>query len=83
MQQYPLLQTKLHIPPIRSEPSTRPEGVGARLVSRQRLIERLKLGMAVVSILLGFLPEAADISTQVTLLWVGLFTLALAALQKA
>jgi LuxR family maltose regulon positive regulatory protein len=30
MQQYPLLQTKLHIPPIRPE-----------LVSRPRLIERL------------------------------------------
>jgi hypothetical protein len=83
MQQYPLLRRKLHIPPIRSDPSTRPEGVGARLVSRPLLIERLKLGMTVVSILLGFLPEAADISTQVTLLWVGLSSLALAALQKA
>jgi LuxR family maltose regulon positive regulatory protein len=34
MQQYPLLQTKLHIPPIRSE-----------LVSRPRLIERLEAGL--------------------------------------
>jgi hypothetical protein len=38
--------------------------------------------MAVVSIVLGFLPEAADISTHVTLLSIGLFALALAALQK-
>jgi LuxR family maltose regulon positive regulatory protein len=34
MQQYPLLQTKLHIPPIRPE-----------LVSRSRLIERLNAGL--------------------------------------
>jgi len=38
--------------------------------------------MAVVSILLGFLPKVADISTQVPLLSVGLFALALAALQE-
>ena len=40
MQQYPLLQTKLHIPTIQPIPSTRPGGK-ARLVSRPRLIERL------------------------------------------
>ncbi len=34
MQPYPILQTKLHIPPIRPE-----------LVSRPRLIERLKAGL--------------------------------------
>jgi LuxR family maltose regulon positive regulatory protein len=34
MQQYPLLQTKLYIPPIRPE-----------LVSRPRLIERLNAGL--------------------------------------
>ena len=36
--------------------------------------------MAVVSIVLGLIPEAADIGTQVTLLSVGLLALALAAL---
>jgi hypothetical protein len=46
------------------------------------VLKAVALGMAVVSIILGFLPEAADISTQVTLLSVGLFTLAVAALQK-
>jgi hypothetical protein len=46
------------------------------------VLKAVALGMAVVSIVLGFLPEAADISTQVTLLSIGLFTLALAALQK-
>lgn len=46
------------------------------------VLKAVALGMAVVSIVLGFLPGAADISTQVTLLSVGLFALALAALQK-
>jgi hypothetical protein len=46
------------------------------------VLKAVALGMAVVSIVLGFLPEAADISTQVTLLSIGLFALALAALQK-
>jgi uncharacterized membrane protein (Fun14 family) len=38
--------------------------------------------MSVVSIVLGFLPDAADVATQITLLSVGVFALALAALQK-
>jgi hypothetical protein len=46
------------------------------------VLKAVALGMAVVSIVLGFLPEAADISTQVTLLSIGLLTLAVAALQK-
>ena len=46
------------------------------------VLKAVALGMAVVSIVLGFLPEAADIDTQVTLLSIGLFTLALAALSK-
>jgi hypothetical protein len=46
------------------------------------VLKAVALGMAVVSIVLGFLPEAADISTQVTLLSIGLFTLAVASLQK-
>ena len=46
------------------------------------VLKAVALGMAVVSIVLGFLPEAADVSTQVTLLSIGLFALALDALQK-
>ena len=46
------------------------------------VLKAVALGMAVVSIILGFLPEAADIDTQVTLLSIGLFTLSVAALQK-
>ena len=46
------------------------------------VLKAVALGMAVVSIVMGFLPQAANISTQVTLLSIGLFALALAALQK-
>ncbi|MFC2029224.1 hypothetical protein ACFLWA_00670 [Chloroflexota bacterium] len=46
------------------------------------VLKAVALGMAVVSIILGFLPEAADIGTHVTLLSIGLFALALDALQK-
>ena len=46
----PLLQTKLYIPPVRPDPSTAPStllraGLGTRLVSRPRLIERLNAGL--------------------------------------
>ena len=46
------------------------------------VLKAVALGMAVVSIVLGFLPDAADVGTQVTLLSIGLFALALDALQK-
>ena len=46
------------------------------------VLKAVALGMAVVSIVLGFLPGAADASTQITLLSIGLFTLVVAALQK-
>lgn len=46
------------------------------------VLKAVAVGMSVSSIVLGFLPEAADIGTQVTLLSIGLFTLAVAALQK-
>jgi hypothetical protein len=46
------------------------------------VLKAVALGMGVVSIVLGFLPEAADVGTQVTLLSIGLLALALAALQK-
>ena len=45
------------------------------------VLKAVALGMGVVSIVLGILG-AADVSTQVTLLSIGLFALALAALQK-
>jgi hypothetical protein len=46
------------------------------------VLKPVALSMAVISIVLGFLPEAADTATQVTLLSIGLFALAAAALQK-
>ncbi len=46
------------------------------------VLKAVAVGMSVVSIVLGFLPEAADIGTQITLLSIGLFTLSVAALQK-
>ena len=47
------------------------------------VLKAVALGMAVVSIVLLFLPDAADIDTHVTLLSIGLFALAVAAFQKA
>ena len=38
--------------------------------------------MGVASIVMGFIPDAADMDTHITLLGIGLFALALAALQK-
>jgi hypothetical protein len=46
------------------------------------VLKAVALGMGVVSIVLGFLPDAADVDTQITLLGIGLFALALAALQN-
>ena len=46
------------------------------------VLKAVALCMGVVSIILGILPDAADVGVQVTLLSIGLFTLALAALQK-
>jgi hypothetical protein len=57
------------------------DGECKRIISL--VLKAVALCMAFVSIILGLLPEAADISTQVTLLSVGLFTLSLDALQKA
>jgi hypothetical protein len=47
------------------------------------VLKAVAVGMSVASIVLGFLPEAADTGTQVTLLGIGLFALAVDALQKA
>ena len=46
------------------------------------VLKAVALGMAVVSIILVFLPEVADLDTHITLLSIVLFTLAVAALQK-
>jgi hypothetical protein len=46
------------------------------------VLKAVAVGMSVVGIVLGFLPDAADVDTQITLLSIGLFALALAALQK-
>ena len=45
-------------------------------------LKAVALAMGVVSIILGLIPDAADASTQITLLSIGLFALALTALQK-
>jgi len=46
------------------------------------VLKAIAVGMSVASIVLLFLPDAADIDTHVTLLSIGLFALAVAALQK-
>ena len=46
------------------------------------VLKAVALAMGVVSIVMGFIPNAADIETHITLLSIGLFALALAALQK-
>ena len=46
------------------------------------VLKAVGLGMGVVSIVLGIIPGAADVNTQITLLSIGLATLALAALTE-
>jgi putative Mn2+ efflux pump MntP len=46
------------------------------------VLKAVAVGMSVVSIVLGFIPNAGDVDTQITLLSIGLATLAIAALQK-
>ncbi len=46
------------------------------------VLKAVAVGMSVARIVLLFLPDAADIDTHVTLLSIGLFALAVAALQK-
>ena len=46
------------------------------------ILKAVAVGMSVVSIVLLFLPDTADVTTQITLLSIGLFALAVAALQK-
>ena len=46
------------------------------------ILKAVALAMGVVTVVLGFLPDSTDISTQITLLGVGLFALALSAMQS-
>lgn len=46
------------------------------------VLKAVAVGMSVVSIVMGFLPDAADTDTHITLLSIGLAALAVAALQK-
>ena len=46
------------------------------------VLKAVAVGMSIGSIVMGFIPNAADIDTHITLLSIGLFALALAALQK-
>ena len=46
------------------------------------VLKAVAVGMSVVSIVLGFLPDAADVDTHITLLSIGLAALAVAALMK-
>ena len=46
------------------------------------ILKAVALAMSVASIVLGFLPDAADLDTHLTLLGIGLFALAVAAFRK-
>ena len=46
------------------------------------VLKAVAVGMSVVSIVLGFLPDVADVDTHITLLSIGLAALAVAVLQK-
>ena len=46
------------------------------------VLKAVALAMGGASIVMGFIPDAADMDTHITLLGIGLFALALAALQK-
>ena len=46
------------------------------------VLKAVALAMGVVSIVMGFIPEAADMDTHITLLSIGLTALALTSLMK-
>ena len=46
------------------------------------VLKAVAVGMSVASLVLGFLPDVADVDTHITLLSIGLAALAIAALQK-
>lgn len=46
------------------------------------VLRAVAVGLSVASIVLGFIPGAADLDTQITLLSIGLAALAIESLQK-
>ena len=46
------------------------------------VLKAVAVGMSIASIVMGFIPDAADMDTHITLLGVGLAALAVAALMK-
>jgi hypothetical protein len=46
------------------------------------VLKAVAVGMSVVSIVMGFLPDVATVDTHITLLSIGLAALAVAALQE-
>jgi hypothetical protein len=46
------------------------------------ILKAVAMAMAIASIVMGFLPDAADADTHISLLGIGLAALAVAALQK-
>ncbi len=46
------------------------------------VLKAVAVGMSVVSIVMGFIPNVADVETHITLLSIGLAALAIAALDK-
>ena len=46
------------------------------------VLKAVAVGMSIASIVMGFIPNVADIDTHITLLGIGLAALAVATLQK-
>ena len=46
------------------------------------VLKAVAIGMSIASIVMGFIPNVADIDTHITLLGIGLAALAVAALMK-
>jgi hypothetical protein len=46
------------------------------------VLKAVAVGMSIASIVMGFIPDAADLDTHITLLGIGLAALAVAALQN-
>jgi hypothetical protein len=46
------------------------------------VLKAVAVGMSVASIVMGFIPDVADVDAHITLLSIGLAALAVAALQK-
>ena len=46
------------------------------------VLKAVAVGMSVASIVMGFLPDVATVDTHITLLSIGLFTLAVAVFQE-